>query len=103
MDLCTIFSNLLSNAFEAANKTEDKWMDVSVKTLESQLLIMIVNKAIEEPRIHNGEFISSKKEVNHGYGIKNARKCVEENNGSLNIKFENDLFTAEVLFYNILT
>ena len=103
MDLCTIFSNLLSNAFEAAQKTSDKWVNVSIKILESQLLITVSNKTSEEPHMVRGEFVSSKKEKNHGYGIKNARRCVEENNGQLNIIFRDKVFTAEVIFYNALT
>mgnify|MGYP000801555497 FL=1 len=102
MDLCTIFSNLLNNAFEAANKTEQKRVSVSIKRVESQLSITVSNNVKEKPNIINGELISAKNERNHGYGVKNVRRCVENNNGTLTLLFDNSVFSAEVIFYNIL-
>ncbi|MFQ9515777.1 MAG: sensor histidine kinase [Eubacterium sp.] len=102
MDLCTIFSNLLSNAFEAACQADKKEINVSIKIMEAKLLITITNYVKVQPYIVDGNLVSSKKEKNHGYGIKNIRKCVEENNGMLNISYQKNVFTAEVLFYDMI-
>lgn len=103
MDLCTIFFNLISNAFEAACKADKKEVDVSVKVIETKLLIVVSNYTKEKPDIIDGKIKSSKKEKNHGYGIKNIKKCVEDNEGDFNITFVDNIFTAEVFFNDILT
>ena len=103
MDLCTIFSNLISNAFEAACQADKKEVDVSIKVIETKLLIVVSNYTKEKPDIIDGKIKSSKKEKNHGYGIKNIKKCVENNEGDFNITFVDNIFTAEVFFNDILT
>lgn len=102
MDLCTIFSNLISNAFEATCQTDKKEINISIKVVETKLLIVVSNYTNNTPHIIDGTLISSKKEKNHGYGIKNIKRCVEDNNGSFNIMFADNIFTAEVLFYDVL-
>jgi len=101
MNLCTVFSNLISNAYEAAEKADDKRVFVSVKVLETNLFVSVKNHAAE-PVTADGSIISSKTESGHGYGISNVRQCVEEIKGSFNIGFENGVFTAEVIFPNVI-
>ena len=101
MNLCTVFSNLISNAYEAAEKADDKRVFVSVKVLETNLFVSVKNHAAE-PVTADGSIISSKTESGHGYGISNVRQCVEEIKGSFNISFENGFFTAEVIFPNVI-
>lgn len=102
MDLCTIFSNLLSNAFEAAYQADKKEINVSIKIMGAKLLISITNYTNQQPQIIDGNLVSSKKEKNHGYGMKNVKRCVEDNNGVLNISFKDNCFIAEVLFYDVI-
>lgn len=102
MDMCTIFSNLLGNAFEAAYQADKKDINVLIKIIETKLLIIISNYTKEKPNVVDGYLITSKKEKNHGYGMKNVKKCVEDNNGELKISFKNNVFTVEMLFYDIL-
>lgn len=101
-NLCTVFSNLLSNAFEAANQTEDKKVNVSIKVLESNLFLAIENSADYKPKIVDGQFVSSKKEAGHGYGIRNVKECVEKNGGSFELSFEKGKFIAEVIFLGVI-
>lgn len=101
IDVCTIFSNLLSNAFEASCKAQNKQIDVSIKMLESQLFITIQNWFAETPNIVKGKFITTKKEKNHGYGVENAKKSIKENNGVLKIQLFENIFSIEILFYDI--
>lgn len=101
MDVCTIFSNLLSNAFEATYKTQNKQIDVLIKVLESQLFITISNQFNGITNIVKGKLMTTKKEKNHGYGLENAQKCVEENNGILEKNILDNIFKVEILFYDI--
>ena len=41
VDFCTIFFNALSNAFEAAVQTEEKTVEMNVRTLETHLLLSV--------------------------------------------------------------
>lgn len=101
MDVCTIFSNLLSNAFEASDKSQDKKVEVTVEKLELQLFITIKNQFDKTLNVTKGKIMTTKKGKNHGYGIGNAEKSIEENNGELKVKFSNNIFMAEILFYDI--
>lgn len=103
MDLCTVFSNILSNAFEAAEKCEQKNVEVSVKILESNLFITVTNNIKSHPRIIKGDYISTKTTGGHGYGLKNINKCLEKNNGSFELFFEEGICIAEIIFSNAIT
>ena len=97
MDLCTVFSNLLRNAFEAAVKTEEKDVSVSVRNIGSSLILEVSNTSLTEPVKHNGKFVSSKSEGGHGYGISNAKKVIESKNGSFLMNYENGIVRTEVI------
>lgn len=102
LDTCTIFYNLLSNSFEAADETDTKEVDVKIKFMESTMVAIITNFYETEPVMTNGYFISTKKGDNHGCGIRNIKKCVEKNNGMYSVKSEAGMFTAEVILPNII-
>lgn len=102
MDLCTIFSNLLCNAFEAAETMQDKTVTVSVKILESSLLLIITNPSTSSPPTRKGRYLSTKEGYCHGFGIQNVAGCVEKNGGFFEILFENGLFTAKVTFLDAI-
>ncbi len=97
IDLCTIFSNLLTNAFEATCKCEIKQVEVKVKFLESTLMIVITNHIDHSPKKHKGEFISDKTGEGHGFGLQNVKRCVEKNNGSYSVLEEKNTFTTKVI------
>ena len=97
MDLCIIFSNLLSNAFEAAEKCDDKWVNVEIIKLNSNLYMKILNAATTEPVIIDGSFVSSKQGDGHGYGVKNIRRSVEKYRGSFENSYENGVCCTEVI------
>lgn len=102
LDTCTIFYNLLSNSFEAADETDTKEVDVKIKFMESTMVATITNFYETEPIMINGNFISTKKGDNHGCGISNIKKCVEKNNGMYSVKNESNIFTTEVILPNIV-
>lgn len=97
MDLCTIFSNLLTNAFEASSQTDAKNVDVSIKALEANLLITITNPAPANLTFVRGVFLTTKPDQGHGYGLKNVQKCVDKNHGIFKAFYNNEIFTAEVI------
>ena len=95
-DLCTIFFNVLKNAFEGAEKAGNKNIDVLIKTLGTNLIVEVTNRSFEVPK-HNGKcYLSCKKENGHGYGIANVRECLDKIGGEFRIRFENGLADAEI-------
>lgn len=96
MDTCTIFSNLIINAFEAAIKSQEvRFVTISIKRINEFHLITLKNSYVVDD--HNGNFFlkSSKKySKDHGIGIGNARDKIEKNNGILEFKvFEKEIHT----------
>lgn len=103
MDMCTIFSNLLSNAFEAAERCEDKKVDINIKILSSNLFINIVNTSLPPLKTDENEFLSSKSGSRHGYGLKNVKNCLEKYNGSFESSYDGHFFTTEIIIPNALS
>lgn len=101
-DLCIIFSNLLNNSFEAVMYIPEKTIEVSIKKLESNLLIIIRNHYYKVPEYIDGEYVSVKSEYGHGYGLKNVKRCVNKNKGVIEFDFEEGIFTTEIIFPKVL-
>lgn len=102
MDMCTIFSNLLENAFYAASGCESRGkVDVTVKTVAGSLVITIENdmaRAIEEEK---GRFVTQKADKNnHGFGTRNVKDCVAKNEGTVSFEYTEKRFRVTVTLIN---
>ena len=97
VDLCTIFYNLLTNAVEAAQNTDEKEVEVTIKFMEAAMYVNVTNKTAYEPVMVNGEYLSSKQGAGHGYGISNVKRCVEKHNGYYSATYEEGYFVTEVI------
>ena len=101
-DLCTIFSNLLSNAVEACNRLEnsEKKVRIALKDLEDEVRIVFENPVEREIDINRlGTYTSKKDKKNHGFGIDNVRKTVEKYNGNMVMGVEDGKFRTVIIFY----
>ena len=99
-DLCTIFSNVLSNAIEAASKSENKSLEVKCGYKDNKIVIAVENDYDGNIKMKNGKYISNKKNTDyHGYGIINVKRSVEKYSRSMNIRAENK-FIVNILMYN---
>lgn len=90
-DLCTIFSNLLSNSVEACKKVEKekRFIHVDIKRTDEMLVIEVENSVAEIVPIETlGKITTKADKKNHGLGIKNILEVVEKIKGQ--ILFEND-------------
>ena len=99
-DLCVLMANLLSNAVEAAEKVENeenRFIDVNIGSFHGRTLILVSNSCIDETT-KNKELLTSKADKNnHGFGIKNIKRIVDDNNGEISFKFEKNVFKIEVI------
>lgn len=100
-DLCTIFSNLLSNSIEACAKLSDgkRYIHLEIRQWENHLVIELTNPIQEHMILEQLGSVTSKRDArNHGYGIANVREAVERNQGELFFENQDGVFTARILF-----
>ena len=78
----TLYDNLLSNAFEAADKSEEGIVDISVTNNihQNSIIISVVNSCDAAPLSnHNGLFLSRKSGPGiHGVGLKSINRVVKK-------------------------
>ena len=103
MDLCTVFSNLLDNAIEAAKavKEADRKIGVSARKTGSFWLLTVKNYTIYKVEISDRIKTTKSNEKEHGFGIGNVHRVVEKCGGEFQLDCrkvgENYIFTAEVM------
>ena len=99
-DLVLLFSNLLSNAFEAAKEASDKYVTVKINSKENGLFMSIKNSyRIEIKRSLNGDFITSKADKeNHGIGVRIIKNVIAKYNGKVELSYSNAMFVVLISF-----
>lgn len=92
-DLCSLFSNLIENALEAASMIQGKkWVRVMVDYQNNDFIFNIENTGHIEDEIMSKLFslgITSKISAGRGYGLYISKKIVDKHNGSIDIKNTN--------------
>lgn len=101
VDLCIIFGNLIQNAVEELSKKDsynDKYLKVLIKMGTNYLCINISN-SISNKGLEKKDLLQTgkKNKLNHGFGLLNIKRTVEENEGKFEIRIENCEFTASVI------
>ena len=96
-DLCTIFSNLLSNAFEAAAMVENGQIIVNIRYTDTELLIWIENDYEGTVVVEHGRLRTKKADAEyHGIGLENVKTCVEKNYGNMYIETVEQRFVVKI-------
>lgn len=105
-DLNILLGNLLENAIEAAERTENKYLNVSITLQKGILRIRIDNSFVTESTSYKEERDESrilqttkKRKELHGIGLKNVKKIVESYNGNMELHMENDIFSVNIILY----
>ena len=102
MDICTIFSNLFDNAFNAASKSEQKLVTISFRFIGGNFFCEVKNTIDHKVSVTNNELITEKADkANHGHGTYNARNCAEKNNGEITYFCNEEYFSAELVLPKI--
>ena len=104
MDMCTIFSNLLENAFYAASGcgTGGK-VDVTVKSVAGALSVIIENDRAGKVEEEKGSFLTQKEDKkNHGFGTRNVKDCVAKNEGIVDFEYTEDRFRVTITLINVV-
>ena len=89
-DLCSVFANLIDNAFASAEKSKNNKVELSAHTDIGCLFVLAKNYPDEMPQLpakkshfKNGKFSE------HGYGLDIIRGVAEKYDGSLEMRTEN--------------
>lgn len=96
MDLCTVFSNMLSNAIKGANAcTEEKpRLIIHFQHGDKYFSIKIQNSSNVTTDYYSKTM--RKKDRNHGHGIHQIKEVVNKYQGHFEQKEENRLFTMQI-------
>ena len=100
-DLCTIFSNLFSNAIEACEKLvqKDKEIVIEMKKYPDRLEILVENPIewkVDMALLGNGS--DKKDKESHGFGIRNVLQAVAKNAGTVQFFTTEERFVAKISF-----
>ena len=101
-DICTIFSNVLSNALEAAVQTEEKYISVECRYTDRNIIIVVKNSFDSDQPGGNVQLKTRKGNVDyHGYGLQNMQDSINKYKGVFDIETQGNIFTLKILFNNI--
>lgn len=100
-----LLGNLLENAIEAARKTEEKFVDVSIQYKQGVLKIRVENSfsVIKRGDGNTGQgkmLLTTKKDKEkHGIGLKSVKSIIESHSGTMNISTTNNHFIVNAMLY----
>ena len=97
-DICTIFFNLLENAFMAANQASEKRITLAFLKNENHCYCEIENTVVRQVEIRNNRMVTQKNDKQyHGYGTGNVVECVERNGGEILFSCNDKIFSAKLI------
>ena len=99
-NVCVILGNLVDNAIREAGKSEEKYLEINIRSKQGILLIFIENSYAGKIMMHDNKIKSSQQNLAiHGIGLENVKKIVQENGGEINIEYSQERFKVQVLLY----
>lgn len=99
-DVCTLFSNVFSNAREACEKLEytNPVICMEVKERNGDYVIAIQNPIEWKIEMNGTQFVTSKKDkTTHGFGTKNMIQVIKQYKGTLDFLVTGDSFRVEIV------
>jgi len=102
IDICSMFYNLLKNAFEAAHMANDKTVHVIIRLLENNLLVNVRNNYYEIDFEEGYGYRTTKGEEGHGYGIRNIKRCVKKYHGDYSVDVADGTFCTEITLPDVI-
>lgn len=106
-DLCTIFSNLMQNAYEAAETCEEGIIRLTIRYEDNTITIKEENTYIELRKNNKGSLITQKPDMNHhGFGMVNMKECIKKYNGTfeyhmLEDEWKRKWFVIYIMIFNL--
>lgn len=97
-EIAIIFGNLFDNAIEASKESKKKNIQLDVQIQGEYLSISMMN-SIDKSVLEVNESLRTTKthKEQHGFGIKNIKRIVDEYNGMINYYEEDGYFCCDIL------
>ena len=100
VDMYSLFTNLLDNAFEYEESIpeESRFISLTIKSFNQFIHIHIENAYLGETNLDPIELKTSKKDqLNHGFGIKSMKNIVSKYDGQFDILIADEMFQVDIL------
>ncbi|MGN1147594.1 MAG: sensor histidine kinase [Lachnospiraceae bacterium] len=98
IDVCTILSNVLDNALEAASQVEDGEIAVHGILHKNFYTLCVTNTVKKNISIRHNRITTTKQDKHrHGIGLASVASVVEKYNGEYLLSCENKCFTVKVI------
>ena len=99
-DLNVVLGNLLDNAIEAAGRTREKELRLTMKLEKGVLFLDLRNscQGIADGRVQHLE-TTKKDRAEHGMGLGNVRRIVEKHHGDMELRSENGYLETDIMMY----
>lgn len=99
-DMGVILGNLLDNAIEAAQITEQPFLSVRVLQKKENLMMEVKNSCLNIP---NKDYTTSKTDAkNHGFGIKSVLQVANKYQGTVDFSHEKQMFIARIMLFDVV-
>lgn len=102
-DLVTILGNLLDNALEAAENSQNREISLSTDYRNTYDVLIVTNSCDTAPISSNNKLITAKTDKKlHGIGLKSVTKTLKKYNGDYDWEYDaqNKIFTSTVMISN---
>ncbi len=98
VDVCTIFSNLLDNAYEASVEVKDPFISIQGVKNRNYFVVEVVNRTKNRIKITDGVAPTTKKEKGHGNGMGIVARTVQKNGGECIFQCKDNIFSCKIMF-----
>ncbi len=94
----SLFTNLLDNAIEAAEKTSDSFIDIKVLNNADSIVINVENSKCEKEKPMENQMSTTKhQKEEHGLGVGIIKKIVKNNQGTINMEDRGKSFFISII------
>ena len=99
-DLNMLLSNLMDNALEAIEKTEERVLTIRIKYIKRMLYISVYNSYDGNVKKEGNRLLTTKaKKEEHGIGMTCIRSIVDKYQGEMTVQTVEDMFKTDIIMY----
>lgn len=99
-DICVILGNLVENAVREAAGSEEKYLEIHIRSSKGLFLIRIENSYSGKIEGHDRRLKTTQSDTElHGIGLENVKRIVSSNGGEMKIHYTENRFEVKVFLY----